>query len=90
MNPFEAYCELRRLKYPQFITDVKGTDLYKDGGKAETTKLPAYRLYTPIMAFGQVGDNALLQRFPYAESSDSRNTNCPEFPGYTTPIFWAK
>lgn len=90
VNPFEAYCELRRLKYPQFITDVKGTDLYKDGGKAETTKLPAYRLYTPIMAFGQVGDNALLQRFPYAESSDSRNTNCPEFPGYTTPIFWAK
>ena len=43
-----------------------------------------------IIEVKQVGDNALLQRFPYAESSDSRNTNCPEFPGYTTPIFWAK
>lgn len=90
VNPFEAYCELRRLKYPAFETSISGSDLYVDGGAADTSKLPAYKLYTPIKVFGQVGPNALLQRFPYAESSDTPNANCPEFPGYSAPIFWAK
>jgi len=89
VNPFEAYCEVRRLKFPAFGT-VKGEDMYKDGGAADSTKLPAYTLYTPIKVDNQVGANNLLQRFPYAESSQSRNSNCPEFPGFTTPIFWAK
>jgi hypothetical protein len=47
-------------------------------------------LYTPIQVFGQVGDNNLLERYPYAESSTSRNSNSPSFPGYTSPVFWGK
>lgn len=89
VNPFEAYCEVRRLKFPAFGA-VKGDDLYKDGGNATTEKLPAFTLYTPIKVFAEVGANNLLQRFPYANSSATRNPNCPKFPGYTTPIFWAK
>ena len=38
-------------------------------------------------AFGSVTGP---QRWPYADSSASRNGNSPEFPGYTTPVFWGK
>jgi hypothetical protein len=37
-----------------------------------------------------VGDNKILERYPYAESSTSRNSNAPTFPGYTSPVFWGK
>jgi hypothetical protein len=91
VNPFEGYCELRRLKYPAFGT-VKGTDMYNENDDAsyQPGKYVAGTLYTPIKVFGPVGDNQLLQRFPYAESSSARNSNAPAFPGYTTPIFWAQ
>lgn len=91
VNPFEGYCELRRLKYPAFGT-VKGSDMYNENDDAsyQPGKYEAGTLYTPIKVFGPVGDNQLLQRFPYAESSSARNSNAPAFPGYTTPIFWAQ
>jgi hypothetical protein len=91
VNPFEGYCELRRLKYPAFGT-VKGSDMYNENDDAsyQPGKYEAGTLYTPIKVFGPVGDNQLLQRFPYAESSSARNTSAPAFPGYTTPIFWAQ
>lgn len=89
VNPFEAYCEVRRLKFPSF-GKVTGDDLYKEGGAVNGDKYVANHLYTPFKVFGPVGSNNLLQRFPYAESSSSRNSNTPEFPGYTVPIFWAK
>ena len=38
----------------------------------------------------QSGDNKILERYPYAESSSARNPNTPEFPGYTSPVFWGK
>jgi hypothetical protein len=91
VNPFEGYCEVRRLKYPAFGT-VKGSDMYNetDDSSYKPNLYKAGTLYTPIKVFGPVGDNQLLQRWPYAESSSARNTNAPAFPGYTTPIFWAQ
>lgn len=89
VNPFEAWCELRRLDYPTFGT-AKGTDFYRPGTGAEYN-VSAYvpgTLYTPIQVFGEVGDNKILERFPYPESSSARNPNVPEFPGYTSPVFW--
>ena len=91
VNPFEGYCEVRRLKYPAF-GEVKGSDMYDETSDA-SYKPDLYKagtLYTPIKVFGPVGDNQLLQRWPYAESSSARNSNTPAFPGYTTPIFWAQ
>ena len=91
VNPFEGYCEIRRLKYPTF-GEVKGSDMYNetDDSSYQPDKYKAGTLYTPIKVFGPVGDNQLLQRWPYAESSSARNSKTPAFPGYTTPIFWAQ
>lgn len=91
VNPFEAWCELRRLDYPAFGT-AKGEDFYKLGvdDSFDTSKYVPGTLYTPIQVFGQVGDNKILERYPYAESSSARNPNTPTFPGYTSPVFWGK
>lgn len=90
VNTFESWCELRRLDYPTFGS-VKGSDIYDVASDDYTPD--AYvpgTLYTPIQVFGQVGENKLLERWPYAESSSARNGNAPSFPGYTAPIFWGK
>lgn len=91
VNNFESWCELRRLDYPAFGS-VKGSDMYNlqsdDSYKPDLYQ--AGTLYTPIQVFGQVGENHVLERFPYAESSSSRNSNTPDFPGYTSPVFWGK
>lgn len=91
VNNFEAYCELRRLRYPAFGS-VTGSNLYNLGKSATDYTPDRYvpgTLYTPIQVFGEVGSGKLLERWPYAESSSSRNGNSPDFKGYTTPIFWA-
>ena len=90
VNPFEAWCELRRLDYPAFGS-IDGDDLYSAGDDDIATDVyTPFTLYTPISVFGQVGDNQLLERYPYPESSTARNANSPTFPGYTTPVFWAE
>ncbi len=89
VNTFESYCEIRRLDYPSFGT-VKGSDMYSGSGAANLSLYEPGHLYTPFQVFGSLGSGKLLERFPYAESSDSRNPNCPEFPGYDTPVFWGK
>lgn len=92
VNPYEAWCEMRRLDYPTFGSK-KGSDFYDPGDGDASYKVNDYvagTLYTPIQVFGQVGDNKILERFPYPESSSSRNSNVPAFPGYTAPVFWAK
>lgn len=91
VNTFEAWCELRRLDYPAFGT-AKGSDFYKlgDDSSYDVSKYVPGTLYTPIQVFGQVGDNKVLERYPYAESSSARNSNTPDFPGYTSPVFWGK
>jgi len=90
VNNFEAFCELRRLKYPTFGT-VTGEDLFNETKADYHPELyvPG-TLYTPITVNNQVGANKLLQRFAYPENSTSRNSKSPEFKGYTTPIFWAE
>ena len=88
INCFEAYTETRRLHYPAF-GKVKGSDMYTGSGTQNTAAYVAGTLYTPYLVDGQIGDNKMLERFPYAESSESRNTKTPDFKGYTTPIFWS-
>ena len=91
VNNFEAWCEMRRLDYPTFGTS-KGDDFYREGDEDSynVSNYVPFTLYTPIQVFGEIGDNKILERFPYAESSSSRNENVPEFPGYTTPVFWSE
>lgn len=91
VNPFEGYCELRRLKYPEFSNKVTGDILYSVVSDTYSTDdLEPGTLYTPINVFSQVGNNQLLQRWPYPTSMQSTNGNTPTFAGYTEPIFWAK
>lgn len=91
VNPFEAWCELRRLDYPAFDTTIDGDDLWSPGQSGINSEIyTPFTLYTPISVFAQVGSNRLLERYPYPESSTARNANAPEFPGYTTPVFWAE
>lgn len=91
VNPFEAWCELRRLDYPTFGT-AQGSDFYQvgDDDSYDVSDYVPGTLYTPIQVFGQVGNNKVLERYPYAESSSARNPNTPDFPGYTSPVFWGK
>ncbi len=89
VNGFESYTEVRRLDYPAFGT-VKGSDMLSAGGTFDPSAYVPGTLYTPYQRFDQVGDNKLLERFPYPEASTSRNTNSPTFPGYLEPIFWGK
>ncbi|MCC8112647.1 MAG: SusD/RagB family nutrient-binding outer membrane lipoprotein [Bacteroidales bacterium] len=89
-NPFEGYCELRRIGYPAFGS-VQGDDIYNQSAdNFQPMLLPAGTLYTPIQVSSDVGANQLLQRWPLPSSSTSTNTNAPTFLGATTPIFWAK
>jgi hypothetical protein len=91
-NDFESYCELRRLRYPAFGS-VKGIDMYNLQSDA-SYKPELYQpgtLYTPIQVDGNIGDNKLLERYPYAQSSTASNANAPKFTNsdYTKPVFWA-
>lgn len=91
-NNFEAWCELRRLGYPTFGT-VTGNDIYNETShKYAPEKYVPGTLYTPIQVNGNLGNNKVLQRWPYAESSSSRNQNAPKQTEtvYGTPVFWAK
>lgn len=91
-NDYEAWCEVRRLGYPAFGS-VQATNLYdgQDDSSYHPENYVPGTLYTPYQVFGQVGQNKLLQRWPFAESSSSRNSNTPAFQNsdYTNPIFWA-
>ena len=91
VNTYEGWCEARRLDYPAFGT-VKGIDMYNEVSDA-SYKPELYvpgTFYTPIKVDDKVGENKLLERWIYAESSSSRNGNSPAFPGYTEPVFWGK
>jgi hypothetical protein len=89
-NNFEAWCELRRLKYPAFGT-VTGNDIYNEATAAYNPSLcAAGTLYTPIQYNTELGAGKVLQRFRYAESSSSRNSNTPANKGDATPVFWAE
>lgn len=89
-NNFEAWCELRRLKYPQFSTTVTGEQLYNETtGTYSPTLYTAGTLYTPINVNSELGDNVLLQRLKYAEGSSSTNKNTPDNVLGNVKVFWA-
>jgi hypothetical protein len=89
-NNFEAWCEMRRLKYPEFGS-VSGPDIYDEGNDVYSPELyVAGTLYTPIKYNTQLGAGKILQRFRFAESSSNRNNNAPANEGDGTPVFWAK
>lgn len=93
VNNFEAWCELRRLRFPAFGSS-KGSDFYTEGDEKsfDVSKYEWGTLYTPLMVSGPVGDNHVLERFPYAEISVSHNENAPKFTNndYIKPVFWAE
>jgi hypothetical protein len=90
VNNFEAWCEMRRLKYPAFGT-VSGSDIYNVGTDAYSPTLyEPGTLYTPILCNTDLGSNTLLQRFAYAISSSSHNSNAPATKLGNVPVFWAK
>lgn len=91
VNTYEGWCEARRLDYPAFGS-ITGTQLYNDSNDDSyhpELYVPG-TFYTPIKVDDKVGSNKLLERWIYPESSSARNGNSPEFPGYTTPVFWGK
>lgn len=89
-NNFEAWCELRRTGYPAF-SNQKGSDFYNvQSGAYDVTTYTPGTLYTPITVNANLGDKKILQRFPFAESSSSRNENVPDYKGDNAPMFWAK
>ena len=92
VNTYEGWCELRRLKYPSFDTNVTGEDMYPGTSNCtvDTSILSPGYLYTAYQVYSGVGDNKLAQRFPYSDASETTNDNVPEFPGFLAPIFWAK
>lgn len=92
VNPFEGWCEARRLDYPAFDTSVTGNTFFVEGSESSFTN-NGYTwgtFYTPIKVNSFVGSNKLLERLPYPESSTARNNNAPTFSNsdYTKPVFW--
>lgn len=90
VNTFEGWCEIRRLKYPEFDTSVTGEDMYQGSQGVNLSILSPGHLYTPYGVYSEVGSNNIPQRFPYASASVNTNDNAPKFPGFLAPIFWAK
>lgn len=89
-NNFEAWCELRRLEYPQF-GNVTGAAIYDEVNDVFDPEIyvPG-TLYTPIDYNTELGTGKVLQRFKYAESSSNRNSNAPDNKGDAVPVFWAE
>lgn len=89
-NNFEAWCELRRLKYPAFGS-VSGNQLYNVvTDDYQPGLLEPGTLYTPIQVNGTLGNNKVIQRWPYPEASANRNGKTPEYKGDGTPVFWVQ
>ena len=89
-NNFEAWCELRRIKYPDF-GNKNGKDFYNvQSGSLDVTFYVPGTLYSPIDVNTSLNAKQVLQRFPYANSSSSRNENTPDYKGDNAPLFWAK
>lgn len=90
-NDFESWCELRRLRYPTFGT-VSGTDIYNVGNDTYKPELyQAGTLYTPIQVDGNIGNNNIIERWPFPSTSTASNSNAPSFSNsdYLKKMFWA-
>ena len=80
---------MRRIGYPAFGS-LTGKDITDEGDTYTPEALPAGQLYTPIQINANLGNAKLLQRWPYPESSSSRNSNTPSYKGDGTAMFWAE
>jgi hypothetical protein len=81
---------MRRLGYPTF-GGKRAEDIYSFGSDSlDPTVLAPGDLYTPYQVDSGIGSNALVQRFPYAQSSTLYNSNCPDPKSPSTKVFWAK
>ncbi len=87
-NNFESWCELRRLGYPTF-GEVSGADIFNGGDLNYDIYVPG-TLYTPYTVSANIGDNKILQRFPYPSDAAARNSNTPANKGDLVPVFWAE
>ena len=90
VDNFEAYNEMRRLRYPA-MGSVKGEDIWAGSGQYTMDLMVPGVLYTPYQVYSSVGVGNILERWPYAEASSSRNSNCPKFTNadFTKKIFFA-
>ena len=78
INPFEAYCEMRRPGYPTFGS-VTSEQIYNElNDTFNPSLLVPGTLYTPLFVNADLGSNKVLQRWPYPEASSNRNENAPE------------
>lgn len=91
-NSFEAWCELRRLGYPEFDSSYKdGESIFDESdGTYDDSIYTAGTLYTPTKVDSEVGSYKTIQRFKYPESSTSTNSNAPSQQTLDVPVFWAK
>lgn len=87
-NNFEAWCEIRRLGFPTF-GEVSGAEIFNMGKLKYDIYVPG-TLYTPYQVSATIGENHLLQRFPYPSDASARNSNAPANKGDLVPVFWAK
>jgi len=92
VNNHEAWCELRRLKFPAFGT-VTGAQLYNEATRTYSPDLyvPG-TLYDPITKNANLNANTVLQRWPYPETATSNNSNAPKNTDLdcNRPVFWAQ
>lgn len=90
INNYEAWCELRRLGYPEF-GGKKAEDIYSfSSDSLDPTVLTPGELYTPYQVDAVIGPDALVQRWPYAQSSTNYNSNHPTPKPASEKVFWAK
>ncbi|MBQ9583547.1 MAG: SusD/RagB family nutrient-binding outer membrane lipoprotein [Bacteroidales bacterium] len=90
-NGFEAWCEMRRLKYPA-MGELKAEDIYDFGPNdvLDASVLTPGELYTPYQVYTEIGAGKIAQRFPYPKGAQDYNKNCPEEKKTTVPVFWAE
>ena len=92
LSGFEAWCELRRIGYPEF-SDVKADDIINNdvaNHNSMPTTYQAGTLYTPKNVDSNVGSKTVRQRLPYPLTSTNYNNNVPATKGATVKVFWAK
>ena len=90
VNNFEAWCELRRLGYPEYGTQKGSTFYNMQTGTYDPSSYIPGTIYEPITVNTGLNKRQVLQRFPFAESSTGRNSNTPDYKGDNAPMFWAK
>ncbi len=88
-NNYEAWCELRRMGYPEFGT-TKGSDISDEKDTYTPAALTTGELYAPIKVDTDIADQSTSARWPYPQSASNYNKNCPAVKKANVKVFWAK